>query len=881
MLLKIVFSSLFFCVLSATSFPNLIWTQTCTIPIGRDNITFQNSFIQHKYKTEDVFFSACKDLSQIGCDKESFGCLLRGDEIINFINKTEETSDYFRLKSEGGYLFDVKINLRSPKYTLNVKSKNLYELELDPHFKENCTKTIPNGRNLFLNDLYQRDIFMESKEHEVHLNLCETTPLKCPNDASICLINKKTNQSTEWGKMDHLSIDDNSGNLVFNYKTKKKGGLHSSIILKCNWTTSLGAKSFQIVNTNKLEVVIESNLGCSKNDLKCVFTDDIYTYDFSKLSHFNGTKLIGYKKGELKLNICGPLMSHKTCFDQKSQICLFDHDLNYGSIPTPVKIENDIIKFTIKDGSQCPKNSTVNLQTIFELHCSSIEEGPKLIKENDCSLEIQWKTPKACPKANSAVGRLSYQINRSCSIQHGDKTYDLTMLSRSKSNHVAKSGEIEFLINVCRAIVHEDDMGCNEYMAMCLRNRSEPNIKRRFFSLGSVRSPEYKNGQLILEYKNGYFDKNCFRDASAIIYFNCSKDREIEPTFLKHENCRYEFQWNTKYACPNEIDCVKKDNLDNSISFENVKSTSIQIKSEFKVYTIDICKDQFITTDLSKNEKHEFNVFANVQTNENGTFLKYKLAKSCRDKTDFDEIKIELDCEPLLNNDHYEGITISNCLLYLKLKHNDFCAFTPTTLKTITYEEKISINKEKIYHYNIEPKIIDCTIRFNSKDIHLNTLPPLTVKSPNKKFNYANYTIGSNSTSVCYPHFICKENKPLVTLKECPNVTTEKNGLKLMFNSTFGNKSEIFFYCNTNEEESLPIVTLELKDFVSFRYPLKTICDYENLSEGTSSLLIIGIVVCVIIICLGGVILYNRRFLRRLCNKDKSNTYVYCKNSEL
>lgn len=57
-----------------------------------------------------------------------------------------------------------------------------------------------------------------------------------------------------------------------------------------------------------------------------------------------------------------------------------------------------VIRIFCIGGDECPKNNQLKLSTNIFFECAWKEGGPKLLNTNNCSIDISWKTPSACPK---------------------------------------------------------------------------------------------------------------------------------------------------------------------------------------------------------------------------------------------------------------------------------------------------------------------------------------------------------------------------------------------------------------------------------------------------------------------------------------------------
>lgn len=77
-------------------------------------------------------------------------------------------------------------------------------------------------------------------------------------------------------------------------------------------------------------------------------------------------------------------------------------------------------------------------------------------------------TRAACANVNDKVD---------CVTSDANNIYNLTSLANK--NHVVKSGEVDYIINLCNSVMIEDDILCPSLSGACMRNLSIPNVKKR------------------------------------------------------------------------------------------------------------------------------------------------------------------------------------------------------------------------------------------------------------------------------------------------------------------------------------------------------------------------------------------------------------------
>lgn len=66
-----------------------------------------------------------------------------------------------------------------------------------------------------------------------------------------------------------------------------------------------------------------------------------------------------------------------------------------------------------------------------------------------------------------------------CVTQNDSNTYNLTSLALLNKNYVIKDGNLDYILNLCNPVINTDSTLCPGLSGICLRNNSEPNIKKK------------------------------------------------------------------------------------------------------------------------------------------------------------------------------------------------------------------------------------------------------------------------------------------------------------------------------------------------------------------------------------------------------------------
>lgn len=95
--------------------------------------------------------------------------------------------------------------------------------------------------------------------------------------------------------------------------------------------------------------------------------------------------------------------------------------------------------------------------------------------EDSCSYVMDIRTILACTSTKKI----------SCTPQ--DKL-DLTSLALKDKNYVIKRKNLDFIFNLCNPIILTDNVLCPPDVGACIRNNTEPSIKKRFVVLNMKRN---------------------------------------------------------------------------------------------------------------------------------------------------------------------------------------------------------------------------------------------------------------------------------------------------------------------------------------------------------------------------------------------------------
>eukprot|EP00090_Calanus_glacialis_P000779 TRINITY_DN10546_c0_g1_i1.p1 TRINITY_DN10546_c0_g1~~TRINITY_DN10546_c0_g1_i1.p1 ORF type:complete len:1331 (-),score=238.63 TRINITY_DN10546_c0_g1_i1:831-4823(-) len=271
----------------------------------------------------------------------------------------------------------------------------------------------------------------------------------------------------------------------------------------------------------------------------CTVREPIYGNLFNISELYNSTEDYIVKHDDLTfvLNVCGPIL--RNC--SEGEICI-DHeiDLTYDEATLVMRHNSK---------SKCANNPDVNISADVIFLCEhGVKNGAPTVSatDDDCHFNFEWYTELACPPHEQVQ----------CSIAGPNGVVDLTSLSLPRDNYqIAAENGGEFIINICRSLVHSNKSHCPYQSSACF-TKTGVNGQINYHNLGQVRSglqldPDDK---VYLDYKLGSIctdPKSQKAHMETRIHFECNPDVfDSVPEFVELENCMYVFQWTAAAACP-------------------------------------------------------------------------------------------------------------------------------------------------------------------------------------------------------------------------------------------------------------------------------------------------------------------------------------------
>uniref|UniRef100_A0A2P2ICE8 Autophagy-related protein 27 n=1 Tax=Hirondellea gigas TaxID=1518452 RepID=A0A2P2ICE8_9CRUS len=292
-----------------------------------------------------------------------------------------------------------------------------------------------------------------------------------------------------------------------------------------------------------------------------------FTYDISPLRNLIKDYTTSDGTIDFYVNVCGPVVEDYGRLPVNTSVAVKvgDHYQTGGVSPGKMIFNDGTITMEFDHGSSCGDNETISSQILFLCDHNSDDAGSGLsifTHRPSCKYNFLWHTKYVCPPHTV--------IDCSVTTKDGDR-YDLNPLSLPTLNQeeTGTNKDEKFILNVCRSIVHSKDARCAYDAAACLVDESHKNKSVNIGVVGS--GPYVENGHLRLKYVNGDLCRDKIRYTTEI-YFECDpNDYFPYPSLITKEDCKYIFEWKTKFACaekmshvPNYGNCTAKDLYTNS-----------------------------------------------------------------------------------------------------------------------------------------------------------------------------------------------------------------------------------------------------------------------------------------------------------------------------
>ncbi|KAF5900285.1 cation-independent mannose-6-phosphate receptor-like, partial [Clarias magur] len=183
------------------------------------------------------------------------------------------------------------------------------------------------------------------------------------------------------------------------------------------------------------------------------------------------------------------------------------------------------------------------VQSSISFQCGKTMGTPEFMTVSECIHHFEWRTYAACRK-----DKFKPLKEVPCFVFDSDgKKHDLNPLIKVTDGYLVDDSDdsVDFYINVCRNL-DQANSPCPKDTAACWTKQGKS------VSLGKPDQPLelISNDRLRLRYESE--EKSCGEHKPAVtITFICPSTRQqgSDPKLTAEENCRYEVEWVTEYAC--------------------------------------------------------------------------------------------------------------------------------------------------------------------------------------------------------------------------------------------------------------------------------------------------------------------------------------------
>ena len=383
----------------------------------------------------------------------------------------------------------------------------------------------------------------------IRSELGTTNPYPCHGQTGICYFEETDSRVSEpvsLGVMSQPPTVNEDGSISMLYEGGDRSEGHNcsrsaEIVFRCELTEA----GPQHVSDDGCRHLIHWNTPESCPATKtvtadCAIREPLYSHLFnlSSLHNPDSDYQVSHDGQTFILNPCGHLRaqdcSHpqRTCFSRQV-------DLSYDSD----------LKLHLESESSCRERPDQKISAVVEFLChheAGLGSPAVFTEEEGCRYRLEWLTSLACPPHDIVQ----------CSVDTGQGEIDLTSLSLPRDNYqVSDQQGREYIINICRSIVHTSKSHCPYKSAACFTSTERGQVTAT--NLGQVSSGlewSEEDQQAFIRYRLGSAcqDKATNRShLETIIYFHCAPGLfDSRPELVDVGYCLYTLQWRHAAACP-------------------------------------------------------------------------------------------------------------------------------------------------------------------------------------------------------------------------------------------------------------------------------------------------------------------------------------------
>ncbi|XP_031355554.1 cation-independent mannose-6-phosphate receptor-like isoform X2 [Photinus pyralis] len=285
-----------------------------------------------------------------------------------------------------------------------------------------CAKNLPIGDDCRVTDMtgpinlnpmrqYQDRTHTLSPNSFLRFNLCGPLNKRCNNHtAAVCLVNGNTEHVL--GRT-NLTLVKNNEIISTIMKGDKCSGKMSELKInfRCNqFATPGGQVQVKIIRDFcDYEITVNTPTACSPMSFfDCKLYNGNWLYDLSPLMRHDANYEIKQAGLLYSLNLCRSVVrTNNAQCTAYAGICMKNltemHEkksyISLGMINSDIdlKLDGADVVVEYKHGTLCPDDFS-DRSSLIRFKCSTLEEGPKLLRKTACNHEFVWRTPEACGK---------------------------------------------------------------------------------------------------------------------------------------------------------------------------------------------------------------------------------------------------------------------------------------------------------------------------------------------------------------------------------------------------------------------------------------------------------------------------------------------------
>ncbi|EGD73158.1 hypothetical protein PTSG_04871 [Salpingoeca rosetta] len=544
-----------------------------------------------------------------------------------------------------------------------------------------------NGRSYDLSPLTKDTYWrVDAASYSYLINVCKNVvapSLGCEGTGGCQLLDDSKHTAYPLGTVSGPRIDGNNA-LVLEYTNGSKcGNLDISrsmtITFECDESAGVAGAltALEEKTTCHYEFLWQTSAACPVETDRaegCRLTDEHsgQTFDLtnlaSKLRHRD--LHVSSTDATYHVGLCAP---SSYCGDDVA-VCDASRK-SYGQATTELSYNQDSLFLTYSNGASCGNGQKKATTIQFKCAEGDGEDGPVVLSDDDCLLELEWPTRYACTEEFETMNCIAY---------HGDKRFDISRLLDSNANYFAEDAETgtTFLINVCRPMIPDSERLCPFGAAACAITHDKKAI-----SLGKPgKEPVYdaEHDRVYIDYLNGT------DGASSRIEFVCPEPSEDESTFntlvylgKEVESNKYLFRIRSKAACQRVLvrgsNCMVSDSITGmQMDLSPLRrDRPYEVKTPKYTYELNVCKavpcaDRKSSssagacqTDGSGNAYHLGEVNSEPLFDNNVLQLSYEHGHACHDKTVFRRTVILFVCDLEVETGEPEFLHEDNNCMYI------------------------------------------------------------------------------------------------------------------------------------------------------------------------------------------------------------------------